>query len=255
MNKFERHRKLLEEVNQHGRQPLETLAQRFGVSVQTLRGDVRHLAEKGLVLRRHGEVLPFPERENIGYDRRKIINEEGKRQIARRAATLIQNNQSLFLGTGTTVVQLTEMLRDKQGLQIMTNNLHAMIRLCSMEAELIVAGGRVRQRDQDVIGGDAWRFFHRYRVDVGIVSVGGMDSQGQLFDYNDDEAMAREALLTNAAYRILVMDSTKFDLPLRRAAGELADYDAVITDIPLPDQLRSPLAAKGIHCASASASR
>lgn len=247
MQQSERRRQLLERVRLHGRQSLETLARQFDVSVQTLRGDARYLAERGLVLRRHGEVLPFPDRENIDYDQRQIINEAGKRHIARRAATLIQDHQSLFLGTGTTVEQLADALHAKQGLQIMTNNLHALIRLCRMEFELIVAGGRVRRRDQDVIGGDAWRFFQRYRVDVGIVSVGGMDSQGQLFDYNDDEVMAREALLAHAAYRILVLDSTKFELPLRCAAGRLADYDAVITDVPLPDRLRSPLAAKGIR--------
>lgn len=243
----ERRRALLDQVRQQGRQSLEALADQFGVSVQTLRGDIRCLAERGLVLRRHGEVLPFPDQENIGYDQRQIVNESGKRQIARQAASLVQHHQSLFLGTGTTVEQLADALHDKEGLQIMTNNLHALIRLCSTPFELIVAGGRVRQRDQDVIGGDAWRFFQRYRVDVGIVSVGGMDSQGQLFDYNDDEVMAREALLAHAAYRILVLDKTKFDLTLRCSAGQLADYDAVVTDVAIPDKLRSPLAAKGIR--------
>lgn len=243
----ERRRAVLAQVRQQGRQPLESLANQFDVSIQTLRGDVRVLAEQGLVLRRHGEVLPFPDQENIDYDQRQIVNQAGKRQIARQAASLVQHHQSLFLGTGTTVEQLADALRDKQGLQIMTNNLHALIKLCTMECELVVAGGRVRRRDQDVIGGDAWRFFQRYRVDVGIVSVGGMDSHGHLYDYNDDEVMAREALLSHAAYRILVLDKTKFDLPLRCAAGQLADYHAVITDSPLPDRLRSPLAAQGVR--------
>ena len=163
----------------------------------------------GLVLRRHGEVLPFPDQENIGYDQRQIVNVAGKRQIAARAASLVQNHQALFLGTGTTVEQLADALSDKQGLHIMTNNLNALIKLCQLKCELVVAGGRVRRRDQDVIGGDAWRFFQRYRADIGIVSVGGMDSQGQLYDYNDDEVMAREALLAHAGYRVLVLDKTK----------------------------------------------
>ncbi|MGP9797160.1 DeoR/GlpR family DNA-binding transcription regulator [Halomonas sp. 86] len=243
----ERRRALLERVRQEGRHSLEALADQFGVSVQTLRGDIRFLAEKGMVLRRHGEVLPFPDRENIDYDQRQIVNEAGKHHIARQAASLIQPHQSLFLGTGTTVEQLADALHDKQGLHIMTNNLHALIRLSALECELVVAGGRVRRRDQDVIGGDAWRFFQRYRADVGIVSVGGMDAHGNLFDYNDDEVMAREALLANAALRVLVLDSTKFDLPLRCTAGQLADYDAVITDVALPDRLRSPLAAQGVR--------
>ncbi|PJX14387.1 DeoR/GlpR transcriptional regulator [Halomonas sp. 141] len=246
MDVNQRRRAVLACVRDEGRQTLEALARRFGVSVQTVRSDIRSLAEQGLLLRRHGEVMAFPDQENVGYDQRQIVNQAGKRHIARQAASLITDHQSLFLGTGTTVEQLADALHGKQGLQIMTNNLHALIKLCALECELVVAGGRVRRRDQDVIGGDAWRFFQRYRVDVGIVSVGGMDSQGLLYDYNDDEVMAREALLAHAAYRILVLDKTKFDLPLRCAAGSLADYHAVITDSPLPDRLRSPLAAQGV---------
>lgn len=247
MRQFERRQQLLQRIHSQGRQSVDSLAGEFGVSVQTLRGDIRHLADKGLVLRRQGEVLPFPEQENIGYDQRQIVNVAGKRQIAARAASLVQDHQALFLGTGTTVEQLADALSDKQGLHIMTNNLHALIKLCQLKCELVVAGGRVRRRDKDVIGGDAWRFFQRYRADVGIVSVGGMDSHGQLYDYNDDEVMAREALLAHAGYRVLVLDKTKFDLPLRCAAGQLGDYDAVVTDVPLPDKLRSPLAAQGVR--------
>ena len=173
MRQFERRQQLLQRIHSQGRQSVDSLAGEFGVSVQTLRGDIRHLADKGLVLRRQGEVLPFPEQENIGYDQRQIVNVAGKRQIAARAVSLVQDHQALFLGTGTTVEQLADVLSDKQGLHIMTNNLHALIKLCQLKCELVVAGGRVRRRDQDVIGGDAWRFFQRYRADVGIVSVGG----------------------------------------------------------------------------------
>ena len=109
MRQFERRQQLLQRIHSQGRQSVDSLADEFGVSVQTLRGDIRHLADKGLVLRRQGEVLPFPEQENIGYDQRQIVNVAGKRQIAARAASLVQNHQALFLGTGTTVEQLARM--------------------------------------------------------------------------------------------------------------------------------------------------
>lgn len=116
MNVTERRRAVLARVRGEGRQTLAALAHHFGVSVQTLRGDIRVLAEQGMILRRHGEVMPFPDQENVGYDQRQIVNQEGKRHIARQAASLISNHQSLFLGTGTTVEQLADALRDKQGL-------------------------------------------------------------------------------------------------------------------------------------------
>ena len=66
MNVTESRRAVLARVRGEGRQTLVALAYHFGVSVQTLRGDIRVLAEQGLILRRHGEVMPFPDQENVG---------------------------------------------------------------------------------------------------------------------------------------------------------------------------------------------
>lgn len=247
MQQQERRQRLLTLVHERGGHSPDALAAHFGVSVQTIRGDLRHLAERGLLLRRKGRAMPFPDRENSGYEQRSIVNIEGKRRIARLAHGLVQDHQALFLGTGTTVEQLAERLAVNQGLQVMTNNLHAAMRLCHLPCELVVAGGPVRRRDKDVIGGSAVRFFQRYQAEIGFVSVGGMDAQGRLYDYNDDEVMAREALLANAAIRVLLLDSSKFDTRLRCVAGTLGDYHAVITDVALPDRLRSPAAARGVR--------
>jgi len=248
MNTTQRRQQIVALINQLGRQPLESLAQRFGVSVQTLRNDVRILANRGLLMRHHGSASPFPGRENVEYEQRQIVNRSGKQLIAEHCLTLISDYQSLFLGTGTTVEQLAILLRERQGLRVMTNNLHAVTPLCHHpDCELIIAGGVVRKRDQDVVGGDALRFFSRFRVDVGIVSVGGMSRQGQLFDYNTEEVMAREALLENARQRILLLDSSKFDTEASCSAGHLTDYDVVVMDQPPLPALRNHLSAEGVR--------
>lgn len=251
MDHHERRRHLLTLIHELGSQSPAALARHFHVSVQTIRADIRTLSERGLVLRRQGEVLPFPGRENDDFERRAIINIDGKRRIAALAQELIEDHQVLFLGTGTTVEQVALRLGVHQDLQVITNNLHAAMALCHQSCEVVVCGGRIRRRDKDVIGGDAWRFFQRYRADVGIVSVGGMDDDGRLYDYNDDEVMAREALFAHATRRVLVLDRTKFATRLCCTAGRLDDFDAVITDQALPDQLRSPLAARGVRFLSA----
>jgi len=228
---------IVELVTAHGESSIEQLAQHFGVSLQTVRSDLRMLTSGGLLLRRHGMVTPFA-RENIGYQQREIVNIAGKRWIGERTALLLGDYQSCFLGTGTTVEMVARALPEESRLAVFTNNLHAAGALSRLAAcELTVAGGRVRKRDLDVIGSDAQTFFSRYRVDVGVVAVGGIGEAGELYDYNDDEVAARQALITSAAVSVLVVDSTKFGRTAICQNGSVGDFDYVISDrMPTPRQ-------------------
>lgn len=248
MNLHQRRQQILMVINTEGRQSIEHLAQRFEVSIQTIRGDIRALVDRGLVMRRHGEVAPPPTRENTAYGQRQIVNQSGKQVIARLCLELISDHQTLMLGTGTTVEYLATLLRVRSGLSVITNNYHAAHILCEHpDCALTIAGGRMRKRDFDVIGGDSLRFFQRYQADVGIVSVGGLSDRGKLFDYNDDEVMAREALMQASRTRLLVVDSSKFGVETHCTTATLGEFDAVITDQPLGDSVRAYYSAKGVR--------
>ncbi|WOD09016.1 DeoR/GlpR family DNA-binding transcription regulator [Marinomonas sp. GJ51-6] len=238
----QRHHEIVQWINEQGRQTLQAVADEFAVSVQTIRSDIRLLAEKGLLLRSHGEVIPFPHRENISFDQRRIRNAEGKKRIADLCISKIADYQSIFLGSGSSVAEVASQLNTFQGLQVMTTNLHAARNLCEHpDCELTISGGKVRMRDQDVIGGDAMRFFQRYRADIGIFSVAAINKQGHLFDFTDEEVMAREALVDHCHYRILVIDSTKFETESRCLWGKISDYDCVVTDREPTQSLLSSL--------------
>ncbi|NRA21311.1 MAG: DeoR/GlpR transcriptional regulator [Oceanospirillaceae bacterium] len=247
MSTNHRQEKIVQWVNSQGRQNLFDLANKFSVSVQTVRSDIRALAEQGLLLRSHGEAIPFPDRENISYNQRIIKNIKGKILIAKLCASQISDYQSLFLGSGSSVAQLSKLLHGFSGLQVMTTNLHVAHNISeSSDVKLTVAGGRLRLRDKDIIGGDALQFFLKYRADIGIVSVGALDKQGNLYDYNDDEIMSRQALLSYCRYKILLVDSCKFDKEARCCSGHLTDFDCIISDKKLPLKLYNQLIAAQI---------
>jgi len=224
-------------VTEQGESSIEQLAHYFGVSLQTVRSDLRELTAQGLLLRRHGMVAPFA-RENIGYQQREIVNVIGKRWIGERVVQLLSDAESCFFGTGTTVEMVARALPVDSQLAICTNNLHAATPLSQLAGcELTVAGGRVRKRDLDVIGSDALTFFRRYRVDVGVVSVGGIGEEGELYDFNDEEVVARLALVTNAEINVLVVDSTKFGRRAMCRNGDIGDFHYVVSDrAPTPQQ-------------------
>ncbi|MBW8316576.1 MAG: DeoR family transcriptional regulator, partial [Hydrogenophaga sp.] len=98
MNLAPRHTQLLDDVRTRGPQTIEALAERFGVTLQTVRRDVQRLAEAGLLSRFHGGVrLPGSTTENIAYRQRQAMQSDAKRAIARAIAQRVPNGCSLIL--------------------------------------------------------------------------------------------------------------------------------------------------------------
>jgi DeoR family glycerol-3-phosphate regulon repressor len=230
LNQEERRQLIMRQVVEQGEQSVEALSRICQVSLQTIRADIRFLTERGQVFRTHGGVAAF-QRENIGYQSRELHNREGKERIGARVAEHLRPISSCFLGTGTTVEMVSRALPKNIELDIYTNNLYAASLLCDYpNVNITIAGGMLRKRDKDIIGGDALRFFQRYRVQTGVVSVGGIDACGYLYDYNDSEVMAREALFDHARYVILVVDSSKLGLTASCQNGHVRDFDLVVAD-------------------------
>ena len=149
-----RQAELLEEVQRQGSVSVEALAERFGVTLQTVRRDVKLLSEAGLLARFHGGVrVPGSTTENIAYRQRQQIHSGAKRAIAKAVAKAVPQGCSLILNIGTTTEAVARELLRHKGLRVITNNLNvATILADNPDCEVIVAGGTLRARDRAIIG-------------------------------------------------------------------------------------------------------
>lgn len=176
MTADERVRAIVELVRRDGFQAIDALAEQYGVTPQTIRRDVNLLCDRGLLRRRHGGVEWPSAHENLAYPARQVLNIEAKRQIAAMVAAEVPAYSSLFFGIGTTPETCAQALAEHQGLRVMTNNLNVALAFgCNPSVEVIIAGGKLRSPDHDVIGADAIGFFDRFSVDIGIYGVGAVD--------------------------------------------------------------------------------
>lgn len=215
------------------------LAQNLGVTVQTIRSDLRGLEEAGQIRRRHGVVQRLTLSENIGYQPRQMIARAEKDAIAAAVARLIPSGASLALGTGTTVEACARALAQHRGLRVFTNNLHVALAMRqSPEVSIEVAGGALRLRDMDFVGSEACEFFVRLRPDFSIFSVGGLSLTGDLLDYHMDEVRVRQAIGGCAAHRILVLDGGKLGRSATYAHGRHSQIETVVTSGAFPEHLR-----------------
>lgn len=206
----------------------------LSVSVQTIRADLRDLDEAGLVQRRNGTARLRQQSENIGYLPREGIARQEKQRIALAVKNLIPGGARLALGTGTTVETCARFLASHKDLFVVSNSIHAVCALQNAEDVAVeLAGGAVRMRDLDMIGAPALEFFSKFNVDYAVFSCGGLSETGRVMDYNSDEVSARTAIANCGKNSILVMDSTKNGLDLTCQAGNIWDYDVVVTGATL----------------------
>jgi len=187
--------RLIDEVRRLGSVSVDTLAERFGVTLQTVRRDARQLAEVGLLARFHGGVrVPGSTTENIAYRQRQRLNEAAKQRIAATVAAAVPHGCSLILNIGTTTEAIARELMLHRGLRVITNNLNvAAILSDHADCELIVAGGVVRARDRGIVGEATVDFIRQFKVDVALIGISGIESDGTLrdFDYREVRWRAR----------------------------------------------------------------
>lgn len=248
MQAEDRARAIVERVRGDGFQAIEALALQFGVTPQTIRRDVNHLCDRGLLRRRHGGVELPPEGENLAYPARQVLNIDAKRRIAQLVARDVPDGASLFFGIGTTPEQCALALVDHAGLRVMTNNLNVALALSrSASCEITVAGGRLRNLDRDVVAGEAHGFFGHFAADIGIYGVGGVAEDGTLLDFSTDEVTMRSALAAHCRQRFLVLDHSKFGRGGTVRGGHITEASAVFTDRPVPETIGRQLHEAGVR--------
>jgi DeoR family glycerol-3-phosphate regulon repressor len=232
----ERQAHIAEMVRQADFIRVEDLARHFRVTTQTIRRDLKVLCERGLAQRVHGGVQRMNTPVNVAYAWRQVLHQDAKQMIAREVAHHIPNGVSLSFSIGTTPEIVSSALLKHQHLRIFTNNLNIAVAACSNPTfEVTVAGGRLRNEDRDVMGNGMDALFSAYKVDIGIYGVAGVDEDGTLLDFYEEEVRARQIIRANSRSAFLVLDHTKFGRPAHVRGGRIDEATKVFCDrLPPP---------------------
>ncbi|AZV78910.1 DeoR/GlpR transcriptional regulator [Parasedimentitalea marina] len=226
-----------------------SLAERFDVSMQTIRRDVDALCEGEMLHRVHGRIELSEEFLNTPFDQRAGTNPLGKRSIGEAAARLIPDGSTLFISIGSTPLSVAQALRSRKNLTVITNNLNAAMALSDeLSNRIILPAGELRLPDRDILGDDVLEFFGQYRVEFAVFGVAGVALDGGLLDFHSTEVRARQAIRANAQKSLLVVDQSKFGRHAPALGDNISDIDTIIMDrrpgpafAPLLDPLENRL--------------
>ncbi|MEA3363711.1 MAG: DeoR/GlpR family transcriptional regulator [Thermodesulfobacteriota bacterium] len=243
----QRQQKILSLVQQRGFVSVETLAQNFNVTSQTIRRDINTLCDQEFLTRYHGGAGLSSSVENVEYATRQVTNLEEKCNIARIVAAHIPDRASIFINIGTTTEEIAKALLNHTGLKIITNNLNvAAILRSNPSFEIIIAGGVVRQRDGGITGEATIDFIRQFKVNFGIIGISGIDPDGTLLDFDYHEVRVSQAIIENSRQIFLAADHTKFDRNAMVRLGNLEQIDALFTDRHPPEHIAALLEEKNI---------
>ncbi len=231
MKPKERRAYILEKTRQEKFASIDDLSKKFSVSVQIIRKDVNILCESGYLKRVRGGVKMPVGNDNISYDNRRIIHFDAKKQIAKMVAKEIPDGSSLFFSIGTTPEIVAKELIKHKNLKIFTNNINVALVCCANESfEIILLGGKVRNKHRDILGKDIEDFFSSYHVDFGIFGVGAIEKDGTLLDFTQDELLARETIKRCSKKAFLVADYSKFNRKAYIKGGKIKEIDSFFCD-------------------------
>ncbi len=247
MLRLARHSRIVEFVDQVGQATVAELNVRLRVSEATIRRDLDELDRLGLLRRTHGgavRVLADPE---PPLHQRLSERTDEKDRIGHRAAALITDGQTVFLGSGTTVEAMLPHLTEYRNLTVITNSLPVVNALTSLPIELIVIGGLFRSSEQSMVGHISETAVRELRADMVFMGMRGVDvTQGFTSDYLP-EVQTDRAILQIAPRRIILADHSKFGRVSAVYLAPISAVDVIISDNRLDPATVSTLQEQGLE--------
>lgn len=244
----ERHGYILEMLRKEGSISVSSFASQLNVSEVTIRKDLSYLESLSLLYRAHGcAILINPYINDRHVNVKEKINAEKKRAIGIKAASLISENDSIIIASGTTVMSLAREIRPSTHLTVVTAALNvASILSKDDHIEVIQLGGILRNSSVSAVGPYAERMLQDFSCSKLFIGVDGFDPDFGLTTTNLMEANLNRLMISAAQKTIVLADSSKFGLRgIIRICG-ISQIDHVITDDEAPAHFIDKLTDMGI---------
>ena len=241
-------------VAEAGQVTVGMLAERFDVSIDTVRRDLDELDRLGLIIRTHGGAVSVEDhpRNDRDLDVRLKMQTAEKETIAKLAAKLIPDGSVIMINAGTTALALARQLGDHRDLTIATNKQRIPAILSpKCFRDLYVFGGPVRTVTQATTGPVSFKMSTGgdevdIQCDIALIAVGAVSETGYSTSNLGDASMMNE-MMQRATRTAILADSSKLGRRLFAQVSPLAAADYLVTDTEPQGELAEALATAGVQ--------
>lgn len=225
------------------------LVNEMGVSIDTIRRDLKKMAEDGkLTCIRGGACSSEEELQYSPFFGRQIINEELKREAAQKAISLIHSGNVIALNAGTTNSLLAEeLVKLKKQITVVTNNLSALSILTgSQYIQIVIPGGTVDKEELALCGYNCVEEISSYSFDISFLAVNALHPIQGFSDFRFSEIDIIKAMVKHSKQSVAVMDSTKFGKLSKKNFLSPKEINLLVTDNQISDSIKNQFIEAGL---------
>lgn len=246
----ERQRSILDAISRGEIVSVGGFAERFGVSHETIRRDIRGLEDAGRLRRIHGGAAPAdnfdltarrPVRERLNVDR------EAKLLAANAAMTLFEDDMNVFLGASSTMLLVAEELaRRNMALTITTNMIDIAVAFADADrCSVHLLGGQVNQRTRSTGGVELMKALENRLFDLAVMGASALHPQFGVLGPSGLHAMIASSLCIHSTRHCFVAHSAKFGKRDAQVVRPIGQVDLIATDKRPAADMATPFETAG----------
>ena len=203
-------------IEKRGQATIEELAQKFNSSTETVRRDLKTLADSGQIRKIHGGACRLDVSEEGPFEARMARNALAKQVVAEKTRALVLPGQTLFIDTGSTTLICAQLLARIRKLRVVTNSVLIADAFAKGAggADVTLLGGRFRSDNHQTVGAETVQEIRCFQLDHAILTVGAIDADG-ILDISEEEAQVARAMIRSSRDLTIVADLSKL-----RAKGQ-----------------------------------
>jgi DeoR family glycerol-3-phosphate regulon repressor len=227
-----RHEHILIRLTSNKKVSVAAIAEELGVSMETVRRDLKAMEDHGLLRRIHGGAVPIVGEQDRPLHERTRMAAKEKSRIASLTVPLLKAGMTIFLDTGTTTLAVARELAGAPQLTVFTNSLDIALTVSQQNRHRVhVVSGNLRSNDNALLGYDTLDAVRKYSFDIALMGIAAVHPEAGLMDYEDHEAELRRLLVQQARSSVILTDYSKFGKKARIHTLPLQAIDILVTNV------------------------
>ena len=235
MIRYERQQRILHYLEEKKNASIRELAQLLFTSEASVRRDIEVLESQGYVKKIYGGVLLSRYQNGVvPVNLRDSNHSSVKEEIARRAAEMIRDGDTVIMDASSTVRRIIKYIGNRRDVKIITNNHRIFSECAGMDLRLYCVGGTYYPENHAFAGPAAEQYLQTISADYLFFSSQGISEEGVISDASEAESSLRRAMIARARRQYFLCDSSKIGVERMFTLCHKDDITGILCDAPLP---------------------